>query len=205
MENKTRTSGRTRGSSRVFGAFQDNESILRRFLRRFVSSRHDVDDICQEVVLRALEAEKAKQIQEPRAFLFGVARNVVRKGLDKKSRSLVDFVDDVAPYECVDDMPTPEDQLDAQQRMLIFGQAVATLPSQCQKVFLMKKVYGYSHKEIAKKLDISVSTVEKHASAGLRRCSDYMARHSAEEKGFADQKQAADMLSDHEYSGGTDR
>ncbi len=33
----------------------------------------------------------------------------------------------------------------------------------------MKKVYGYSMKEIASKLDISPSTVEKHVAAGLKR------------------------------------
>ena len=40
----------------------------------------------------------------------------------------------------------------------------------------MKKVYGYSHKEIAGKLDISVSTVEKHVATGLKRCSEEVMR-----------------------------
>ena len=191
--------------SRVFGVFQDNESILRRFLRRFTSSQQDVEDICQETVLRALEAEKNRQIQEPRAFLFGVAKNIVRKGLDKQARSLVDFVEDLAPYEYADDAPTLEDHMDARQRMLLFGRAVATLPSQCQKVFLMKKVHGYSHKEIAKQLDISVSTVEKHVSAGLKRCSDFMARHLERESTNVSHGQTGKARWDREQSGRTDQ
>lgn len=177
MGSHTSKDRQTREASRVFGVFQENESVLKRFLRRFTSSQQDVEDICQETVLRALEAEKSRQIREPRAFLFGVARNIVRKDLDKKSRALVDFVEDFASQEYAADEPSIEDCLDARQRMILFGQAVATLPGQCQRVFLMKKVHGYSHKEIARKLDISVSTVEKHASSGLKRCSDYMTQH----------------------------
>lgn len=191
--------------SRVFGVFQDNESILRRFLRRFTSSQHEVEDICQETVLRALEAEKNRQIQEPRAFLFGVAKNIIRKGLERKARSLVDFVEDIAPYDYADDGLTLEDHMDARQRMLLFGRAVATLPGQCQKVFLMKKVYGYSHKEIAKQLDISVSTVEKHVSAGLKRCSDFMARHLEREVDHINQGATGEARRDREQSGRTEQ
>ncbi|MCB1674664.1 MAG: helix-turn-helix domain-containing protein [Halioglobus sp.] len=62
--------------------------------------------------------------------------------------------------------------------MLLFTEAAKTLPAQCQRVFLLKRVYGYSHKEIARELGISISTVEKHAAAGLKRCLEYMTRHA---------------------------
>jgi RNA polymerase sigma-70 factor (ECF subfamily) len=34
----------------------------------------------------------------------------------------------------------------------------------------LKKVYGYSQREIAAKLSLSESTVEKHISSGMKRC-----------------------------------
>ena len=143
-------------------------------MRRFTSNAHDIDDICQETILRALEAEKSREIHEPRAFLFGVTRNVVRKRLDKEARSVIDFVADFTPQEYCSGEPSLDDVLDERQRMLLFMEAVTTLPPQCQRVFVMKKVYGYSHKEIAAELGISISTIEKHVAAGLRRASDYM-------------------------------
>lgn len=162
------------GVSAVFAAFRENESILKRFLRRFTSSVHDIDDICQETILRALEAEKSRDIREPRAFLFGVTRNIVRKKLDRESRSVIDFIADFTPQEYLSDEPSVEESIDSRERMLLFMEAVATLPGQCQRVFVLKKVYGYSHKEIAGALGISISTVEKHVAAGLKRSSDYM-------------------------------
>lgn len=166
----------TSETSPIFRMFQENETILRKFLRRFTSNAHDIEDICQETILRALEAEKSRDIREPRAFLFGVTKNIVRKKLDKESKTLIDFIEDFTPQEYITDEPSIEDSIDSRQRMLVFAEAVARLPRQCQRVFTLKKVYGYSHKEIARQLGISISTVEKHAATGLKRCSEYMQR-----------------------------
>ncbi len=160
--------------TRIFKVFQENETIIKGFLRRYTSNQHDIEDITQETILRALQAEKTKEIHEPRAFIFGVARNIARKHLEKKSRSLINFIEDFSEKEYLSNETPVDDQVDARQRMMVFWEAVTTLPPQCQKVFVLKRVYGYSHKEISKKLRISVSTVEKHAASGLKRCSEFM-------------------------------
>ncbi|PHZ86361.1 RNA polymerase sigma factor [Paremcibacter congregatus] len=164
-------------------AFSENESILRKYLRRFSSNYHDIEDITQETILRALKAEKKQKIDEPKAFLFGIARNVVRKELDKKSKSLVDYIEDFDDERYVSNEPSLEDSLDSHQRMLIFGEALSTLPVQCRKVFMLKKVYGYSHLEISNKLGISISTTEKHVASGLKRCGEFMDRRMNQEEG----------------------
>ena len=160
--------------SHIFDVFQENELVIRKFLRRFTSSLSDIDDISQETILRALHAEKNREIREPRAFLFGVARNVARKELERKSKSLIHFIEDFEGKEYSSNEVPIDEQLESKQKMLVFWEAVTTLPPQCQKVFVLKRVHGYSHKEIAKSLDISVSTVEKHAASGLKRCSEFM-------------------------------
>lgn len=161
----------------LLDAFRDSESVIRGFLRRFVTNSHDIDDICQETVTRGLEAARSRKIEEPGAFLFGIARNLVRKELDRKSKALIDFVEDFSADHCEREEPSVEETLDERQRMLIFGEAVAALPPRCQRVFVLKKVFGYSHREIAARLNISVSTVEKHVAAGLKRCAAAMENH----------------------------
>lgn len=178
------------GSSSVFRVFRRNESAIRKFLWRYVSSHHEIEDITQETILRALQAEKSREIHEPRAFLFGIAKNIARKELHKKSQNLIDFIEDFDQQQDFSYDVNAEEDLDARRRLLIFWEAVASLPPQCQRVFVLKKVYGYSHKEIASRLNISVSTVEKHAAAGLRRCSDYMEK-SRSQRGVAEGRSGA--------------
>ena len=48
--------------------------------------------------------------------------------------------------------------------------AIAEMPPQCQRVFIMHKVYGFKYREISQQLGISVSTVEKHIMTGLKKC-----------------------------------
>lgn len=175
------TSPKKNAPGGIFSVFREHEAALRRFVRRISPSSSDVDDIAQETILRALQAERDRDIQQPKAYLYMIARNVVRDALDKKSRSVIDFIEDFAPESVSSDEPLVEDQVDGRQRMLLFWEAVATLPEQCQQVFVLKKVYGYSHAEISRKLGISVSTTEKHVAAGLRRCIDFLDRRLEED------------------------
>ena len=48
--------------------------------------------------------------------------------------------------------------------------AIQGLPDRCRQVFTLRKVYGYSQKEIALRLNISENTVEQHLTKAARRC-----------------------------------
>lgn len=170
------------GPSRIFAAFRENELVLRRLLKRISASPQDVDDITQETILRALQAENAREINEPKAYLFSIARNVVRDELDKKSRSIIEFIEDFGDKSDFIIEPAAEDRLDVRRRMLLFWDAVGTLPDQCRKVFVLKKVYGYSHQEISRQLGISMSTTEKHVAAGYRRCVEHIEKHESQHR-----------------------
>lgn len=162
--------------SRIFGVFQANKGLIASVLRRYSLHQLDIADITQETILRALEAEKRTEIREPRRFLVGIAKNIARTELERRSKMTLALLDDYAPETYVSDEPAVDDVVDSRHRMQVFWEAVSTLPNQCQKVFVMKHVYGASHKEIAEKLDIAVSTVEKHVALGLRRSREAMLR-----------------------------
>jgi len=65
-------------------------------------------------------------------------------------------------------------QTAAREEFAHFCEAVRKLPAQCRRVFVLKKVYGYSQREIAEELGLSESTVEKHVALGVRRCHVFM-------------------------------
>ena len=72
--------------------------------------------------------------------------------------------------------PGVEQQVDGRRRLALFATAVAALPSQCRKVLVLKKIEGLSQKEIASRLGIAESTVEKHLAKALLLTRDFMAR-----------------------------
>jgi RNA polymerase sigma-70 factor (ECF subfamily) len=50
----------------------------------------------------------------------------------------------------------------------IIEKTLETLPNQCRKVIMMSRFEGFTHKEIASKLDISLKAVEYHITKALK-------------------------------------
>ncbi len=56
--------------------------------------------------------------------------------------------------------------MNAHQELALLAAAVEQLPARCRQVFTLRKVYGFSQKEIAERLQISENTVEQHLHEG---------------------------------------
>lgn len=63
-----------------------------------------------------------------------------------------------------------------------------TLPPQCRRAFELRKVDGLSYKEIAKRMKLSPSTIEKHVATGLLKCMDTLRRKGYNPADFGDPK-----------------
>jgi RNA polymerase sigma factor (sigma-70 family) len=149
-------------------------SSLMRYISRYIHQPQDIEDIVHETFLRTYAAGISTQIQSPRAFLFKTAKNLALKHLDKSSVRLTDYVGDLDALEVSMDEFSTEAQVETQERFLAFCRAVRTLPLQCRRVFILRKVYGLTQKEVAEQLEISISTVEKHLAQGIIKCHQYM-------------------------------
>ena len=159
--------------SGIYAAFLQNESILKRFLRRFLYKQEDIDEISQETFLRAYKATQGREIDSPKAYLFQVARSLAYSELSRKTRKLTDYLED-ALEDQAGTTDLLEDDVAAQQKVSLFFDAIAELPPQCRRVFLMRKVQGMPHKAISQSLGIGASAVEKHIAIGTERCKRYI-------------------------------
>jgi RNA polymerase sigma-70 factor (ECF subfamily) len=156
-----------RKDSAVSAAFVANFDFLKRFLARFFSDRQDIEDVAQEAYLRAYVAEQKKEIEQPKAFLFRIARNLALTQLTRKSRQITDYIEDSADSIVIEGGATVDSEVEAQQSFGLYCEAVAALPEKCRQVFLLRKVHGLPHKEIAERMSMSVSSVEKYLRRGL--------------------------------------
>jgi RNA polymerase sigma-70 factor (ECF subfamily) len=169
------------GLSKILEASLENEVALKSYLRRFIASREAADDLAQEAFLRAFAAESDRLIEAPKAFLFKVAKNLALNELARRSAVAIEPLGDLESLAVLEDSSQAgaDDVVDSRERIRLLACAIAALPPQCAKVFMLRNMQGLSRKEIAVRLDISVRTVENHVALGLSRCRAYMREHGA--------------------------
>lgn len=144
---------------------------LRRPLQRFFTSYRlnaaDVDDLTQEVFLRLAGDSCPADLQSPDAFVFTLARNLVRdraRRLHIKAANVSVGLDEVE-LRCGG--PTPDEALEHDERLGQVVSALASLKPGACHAFLLHRVHGYSYAEIARDMGVSVSMVEKHVMAAI--------------------------------------
>jgi RNA polymerase sigma factor (sigma-70 family) len=158
----------------VYQAYVQHESLLKRFIGRFMRNSHDVEDIAQEAFLRAYAVERDRSIEQPKSFLFRIAKHAALSQLSRKSRQITDYIEDSDDSSVIQTEDSAEEQVSAREILGLHCEAVAELAPQCRHVYLLRKVHGLSHKEIALHLGIAVSTVEKHLMKAVELCDRYV-------------------------------
>ena len=156
--------------SDISEAFVEQQRPLRAFISRFIRGPQDIDDIAQETFVRAFLAEQKGEIQHPKAYIYRVARNLAFETLSKKSTQLTSYIEDSCDLALLQSGEDIEVAMIVKEKFDRVKVAIAEMPPQCQRVFIMHKVYGFKYKEISQQLGISVSTVEKHIMTGLKKC-----------------------------------
>ncbi|MDH5617556.1 MAG: RNA polymerase sigma factor [Gammaproteobacteria bacterium] len=161
-------------STAVSAAFVANYDFLKRFLARFFSDRQDIEDVAQEAYLRAYVAEQKKEIEQPKAFLFRIARNLALTQLTRKSRQITEYIEDTRDSTVIECGAAADSEAEALESFGLYCEAVASLPEKCRQVFLLRKVHGLSHRKIAERMSMSVSSVEKYLRRGVLECSKFV-------------------------------
>jgi len=188
--------------SSVLKSFIQNEQALKRYLTRFFSRAQDIDDIAQETFLKAFVSETKSEIRSPKSFLFKVAKHTALNEIAKKANNTTDYIEDSSNSNVLEDeeQVNAEQKLDSKQKLIVFSKAVASLPPNCRRVFLLRKMDGLKVKEIARKLDISVSGVEKHIASGLVKCSQYFREQGYDPADFGAVNTAQDTSNEKSIS-----
>jgi len=153
--------------------FEQREALAR-FLRARTGGAPDVEDLLQDLYLKTSQVEPSMEVRDPRAFLYRLASNLLldrrrsgqRAGARDGAWRMLTHATSGA--EDIDDAPSAEAVVAGRERLAALVAALETLPAKTSAIFRMHKFDGLSYAEVAARLDISRSSVEKHMMDALK-------------------------------------
>lgn len=137
------------------------------FSKSFLKIEDGIDDILQEVFVKIWQNRKIiKTADTFNSYIFTITRNLLLNELRSRLKRK-NIKDEVRKLSIASEYSLLE-QIEYQDLKDKIDNVVNELPERQKEIFVLSRSEGLSHKEIAKKLNISTKTVEYHITQAIR-------------------------------------
>ncbi|PIC00548.1 RNA polymerase sigma factor [Caulobacter sp. X] len=135
--------------------------LLRYFTRR-TGSQPDSEELVQDLFLRLLRRPGLMSLKSIDGYVFEAAANLLRDKVKReRARQMLSAVD-LDRIDLADDLPGAEDVVGGRQSLQRINVALKSLSPRARTIVILRRFEDMSHAQIAARLNISVSAVEKH-------------------------------------------
>jgi len=151
--------------------FRDEESALLRFAYGIVRRREVAEELVQDGFVQLFRY--GGEVENPRAWVYRAVRNLALNYLRKHKReSLWDAVEDSGAAGSAEGQP--DEEVERIERVALVRRCLAGLPEAERTLLKMKFEDGFSYKEIAGKLELSVGNVGYKLHHAIKRLASEM-------------------------------
>jgi RNA polymerase sigma-70 factor (ECF subfamily) len=140
----------------------DHAGVLYAFVHRYTDDRQLVEDVVQETLLRAWQRLDRLDTDDPRSYLFTIARNVLTDNWRARKRRPVEIGEDHTPAVPV------ADQVDRTLDALLVAEALRRLSAEHRTVVEQLYFFGRPVAEVGRLLGIAEGTVKSRAYYAVR-------------------------------------
>jgi RNA polymerase sigma factor (sigma-70 family) len=153
-----------------------HEPALRAWLQTRRAVGLEIDDVVQETYARLIAIGSVDHVRNPKTYAFQTAHSVLMTHVRRAKIASISLVADLERLGVAADEPSPEHQIVDRDELSRVAQAIAALPPKMRAVFELRRVHGLSQRQVAERLGIAESTVEKHMVQGFLRMADFHGR-----------------------------
>lgn len=136
------------------------------FVRNRIDSASDAEDIVQETWMRSLGMIGVGAVQNVRAYLYRVARNLIVDHLRLGGRQIP--TDESVLLAVQDERVDIELDLIQKEEIERLDAAIKEMSERARQMFLLARVEGLSYAQIGRKFGISRQTVHEQMTHAIR-------------------------------------
>jgi len=155
--------------ARARALYSDHHGWLVSWLRSRVRCQDRASDLAQDLFCKLLERPPAVEIERPRAYL---ATSAIRLLIDQRRRMAVEqaYLSTLAVIHAEDAAATPHQVFEAVETLTAIAAMLDGLAERPRRAFLLSRLDGLGHVEIAAELGVSASMVKQYVAAALLHC-----------------------------------
>ena len=146
--------------------FKEHHGWLRSFITRRVSCPEVGADLAQETYPRLLTSGRLPEPDDSRRYLTHIAKGLVID-LYRRRRIETAYLEQLQQEpEPVD--VSPEERIQMVEALVEIDTLLHGLPNRVRQALLLRQLEGLSYKQIASRMQVSVSSVEKYVARALK-------------------------------------
>lgn len=149
---------------------------LVRFAREYIVSTEDAENLVQDMFLYLWEhRDMLDTLTNLNAYLFTLAKNrcidFYRRQVrtESKNESLDTWQEKELYFKMEALKQFDENMFTVNEIETLLDNSINALPEKCRQVFILSRMEGLKHEEIAAQLNISVHTVQNHIVTAIRK------------------------------------
>lgn len=141
---------------------QELRAALTVYFQRRVQEQDDVQDLVQEVFLRLSTRSAETGIDNLRGYVFQVAASILVDRSRRRAARHHDAHVELDPERTGESDFGPDRILAGREALKAVMGVLQHMPERTRTIFVLRRLEGMSYKDIAGRLGLSVSAVEKH-------------------------------------------
>lgn len=145
-----------------------HEALIRAKLRGMCLYDLDMEDVIQEMYARFLTLESLDSIRFPRQYALLTARAIIIDHIRHSRVVSITSSGNLESLEVPAQEASGEERVEFREEVRAVTSALNQLPKMCRETLILRRVEGLPQKEVARRLNISEKTVEKHMANGVR-------------------------------------
>ncbi len=141
-----------------------------------LKNREDAEDVVQETYLKLWRCASSYRGGSPRAFLFGIVRNLSIDKLRARKRSPSQCGDEDALYSVPDNDPSPEEYVIRKLEIETVRLSLLELPDEYREIIVLRDIDGLTYDEISQMLSLPLGSVKSRLSRARDRLREIIAK-----------------------------
>ncbi|MBJ9984731.1 sigma-70 family RNA polymerase sigma factor [Acinetobacter sp. S40] len=151
--------------------YRTHQTWLHQWLRQKIGNADQASDLVQDTFIKLLQTrDELFGIKEPRAYLTSIAKNLL---IDQVRRKRIEqaYLEGLSQMEYIfEEVASPEDKMQIIQAINQLCKALETVSVKAQQAFILHYMEGFTHKEIAARLNVSTKMIQKYLASCLIQC-----------------------------------